>query len=140
MGEGHNNNNNNNNTMKISELKPSEEFYFLNLSLPGGINNLTRFRRTPKGYTNLVTGENTQLSSPYASSSEVVKAIDAHLEHEKVTEDSVQKDQDQVGAMMSLQSKQHFISLPEPMDLTEDDLDFAEGRFAQWVVSNHPRK
>ena len=61
--------------MKISELKPNEEFYFLNPSLPGGINNLTRFRRTPKGYTNLVTGENTRLSSPYASSSEVVKAF-----------------------------------------------------------------
>jgi len=91
--------------MKISELKPNEEFYFLNSSLPGGINNLTRFRRTPKGYTNLVTGENTQLSSPYASSSDVVK----------VTEDSVQRDQDQVRATSSLQSMLYFISLPEPM-------------------------
>ena len=50
--------------------------------------------------------------------------------------DPIKKDQDQVKLTMSLLSQQHRIPLPAPIDLKEDDLAFAEGRFVQWVVSS----
>ena len=58
----------------IPNLKPGTEFFFCADDLRGGVNTLTRFRRTAKGYTNMVTGENTRLSSSYASKSPVVDA------------------------------------------------------------------
>lgn len=49
----------------FSSLASGAQFYFLDADLPGGVNRLTCFRKTPTGYTNLVTGRHTRSNADF---------------------------------------------------------------------------
>ena len=46
--------------VKLSSLKVGTQFFFADPSLQDGVNKLTCFKKTAKGYTNGVTGRNTR--------------------------------------------------------------------------------
>lgn len=57
---------------QLQSLRPGAQFYFADGSLADGVDCLTCYRKTPKGYTNAVTGKRYQSFSDFP-------VIEAHL-------------------------------------------------------------
>lgn len=57
---------------QFQSLRPGAQFYFADASLADGVNSLTCYRKTPKGYTNAVTGKRSQTSGEFP-------VMEAHL-------------------------------------------------------------